>query len=99
MAELIFFTPRYSSEAVRQLREIAAYIRKRNPTAALTVSARLKASANRLSVFPQLGRPGSVTGTREWTVSGLPYKITYEVDGPGQTLLILAVYHTAQQRP
>ena len=49
-----------------------------------------------LSVQPLLGRPGRVTGTREFVVSPR-YILVYEVTA--DTLIVLAVLHTSRQWP
>ncbi len=43
-----------------------------------------------------IGRPSRVEGVREMSVRAAPYVIAYQVDG--DTIDILAVYHTAQDR-
>ena len=49
--------------------------------------------------FPEAGRPGRSSGTRELTVRGLPYIIVYEVNTERpEELLVLGVFHGAQDR-
>jgi toxin ParE1/3/4 len=47
------FTPR----ATRDLAEIAEYLRTYNPSAALTVRAAILRSLQKLTLFPEIGRP------------------------------------------
>lgn len=43
-----------------------------------------------------MARLGSVSGTYEWVVRGTPYLLVYEIDEAGGEILILAVFHGAQ---
>jgi toxin ParE1/3/4 len=52
-----------------------------------------------LKDLPNAGRTGSLKGTREWVVRGLPYIIVYEVVEERGELRILGVFHQAQKRP
>jgi toxin ParE1/3/4 len=90
---------RYTAQAREHIASIYGYIRDRNPVAAMQVAARVRFAAERLTEFPRMGRVGRVAGTHEWVVRGLPYIIVYQydVDDP-EELLILGVYHGAQDR-
>jgi plasmid stabilization system protein ParE len=48
--------------------------------------------------FPQLGPHGLVEDTRELVVVGLPYVIVYRLNEHGDTIEVLGVYHSAQDR-
>lgn len=89
---------RYSAEAISQIRDILSYIRNRDETAAKRVAARLEAAARRITHFQQIGRPGTDPGTREWVLPGLPYILVYEIDEPADEVVIIAVFHSAQDR-
>jgi toxin ParE1/3/4 len=39
-----------------------------------------------------------VPGTYEWTVPGLPYIIVHEVDDDSNAIVIIGVFHGAQDR-
>lgn len=43
---------------------------------------------------PALGRPGRLSGTREWVVYGTPYLLVYRERGAA--LEVLHVWHEAQ---
>jgi plasmid stabilization system protein ParE len=58
--------------------------------------ARIKASGESLERFGDIGRPSRFEGFRELSVNGAPYVIVFNVRGGH--FLIVAVYHTAQDR-
>ncbi|CAN5317017.1 type II toxin-antitoxin system RelE/ParE family toxin [soil metagenome] len=91
---------RYTPHASRQLGRIARYIRESSPAAARQVSRRIRNAAKLLSEFPDLGHTGTLDGTKELVVPGLPYVIVHRVE-PHQpdVLTVLAIYHGAQLRP
>jgi addiction module RelE/StbE family toxin len=88
---------RVTRRARRHLDAIAEYIAERNPNAARRVGERIREVAGLLSEFPLMGRAGTLAGTREMGVPGLPYVIVYRIDVDAVT--ILGVYHGAQLRP
>ena len=91
-------TLRFSAEAQHHIAAIHDYICVRNPTAAVAVVARIKATAGLLDDFPLLGREGTDDGTLELIVKGLPYIIVYEVQGRKREVVVLAVFHGARER-
>ena len=72
------------------------FIRADNPTAAARVRRTIRGSVLRLLDFPESGRTGHIQGTREVVVSGLPFVVVYRVTG--ETVEILRVFHTSQER-
>lgn len=94
MAQLRPLRLAYSTEATGHLQEIGAYIRERDPMAARRVAARLQHVARRIAAFPDLG-----SGTRRFALADLPYMLVYEVDRDEDQVLIIGIYHTAQNRP
>ncbi|TDR89619.1 type II toxin-antitoxin system RelE/ParE family toxin [Enterovirga rhinocerotis] len=89
---------RATSSAERDLVGIRRYISVDNPRAAQRVVGRIRSSAMRLVDQPEIGRPGERDGTREWVVSGLPYIIVYRVDWTRAEIVLLNVFHGAQDR-
>jgi toxin ParE1/3/4 len=83
--------------AIRDLRELRAYIAADDPSAAASVSARLDKAIALIAAKPNIGRPTPQRATREWTVPGLPYLIPYRIEG--DTVEILRVWHTGRERP
>lgn len=103
MARIPRLNLRFSARAKNQLLAIQDYIKERNPSAAERVGTRISQAADMLRSFPQAGRPGRSPGTREWVVRGLPYILVYEISGgedeiTGNELVVLAVFHGAQDR-
>lgn len=95
---------RFSVEARDDLNAHLAYIRKRSPRGARRVRAAMYAAAKRAALFPEAARradepldePGAVAGVREIILPDYPYIMPYRVEG--NTLVILRVFHTAQDR-
>jgi toxin ParE1/3/4 len=89
---------RFTLEALTHIDGIHFYIAGRSPAAAARIVARIFAETDRLAEFPDLGHVGLVSGTYEWTIPGLPYVIVHEVDTDKDELLVLGVFHGAQDR-
>jgi toxin ParE1/3/4 len=86
-------------EAYADLERIHSWISKDSPAnAASGVERLLVAIESKIPAFPYLGRTGSVSSTREWVVSGLPYIIVYSVDAHRELVTVLAVFHGARNR-
>ena len=90
---------RVLAEAEADLTSIKAYIGHDSRTAALRVIRRLRRSARQLATAPLIGRSGRLQGTREWAVPGLPYLIVYRVNEAEREVVVIAVFHGAQNRP
>jgi len=88
----------FSAQALADLELIHSHIAEDDPGTAQRVIERLLQAVAVLGDFPLLGRPGRVEGTREFTISGLPYFAVYHI--PTQTeLVIIAFIHTARNYP
>lgn len=87
----------WSVGADRDLDEIATYIEQDSSSAAGLLEDRIVQAVEMLLEFPQIGRPGRVSGTRELVVSGTPYIAAYRVQG--NTVTVLRVLHGAQRWP
>ncbi len=90
---------RFTPQARRHLDAIAEYLAERSPAASRSVGQRIHETIQLLTNFPLIGREGSLRGTRELVVPGLPYIVVYRVDSDGNALVVLGVYHGAQRRP
>ena len=73
-----------------------AYIANDNPQAASRMAVELVAACDRLSLFPERGRPGLRKGTRELTTVW-PYVIVYKVHAYNE-VEILSIWHGRQNR-
>jgi toxin ParE1/3/4 len=89
---------RFTLEALNHINAIHFYIEGRSSQAATHIVKRIYADCERLAEFPQIGHVGMVLGTYEWTVGGLPYIVVYEVDTGSDEIIVLAVFHGAQNR-
>lgn len=85
---------RWSRRALSDVAGIYAYIAADNAEAAVRMADRLFAAGESLARFPQIGRPGRLSGRRELVVER--YVLTYSVRR-GEAH-ILAVEHGAQRR-
>lgn len=87
---------RWAPPALADRLAIWEYIAEDNPAAAVSMDEAFSDAASRLAVYPELGRPGMVTGTRElFPVER--YRLVYEVKDP--EVWILALVHTARLWP
>ena len=88
---------RWSPTAVSDLESIRDYIARDSPSAARKVANRIKESVNRLINFPNSGRAGRVSETRELVIPGTSYIIAYTIQG--DEVRIAAVLHGKQRWP
>jgi addiction module RelE/StbE family toxin len=88
----------FDERALTDLEGIHAWIAKDDPPAAKAVVDRLFDSVEHLAVYPEMGRQGLVAGTREWVVPRLPYIVVYEVNEGRDEVIVIAIFHGAQER-
>jgi toxin ParE1/3/4 len=86
----------WDPRAVRDLREIRAFIAADKPTAAARVAQQIKASVERLSEFPMMGRQARHSNIRILPISGFPYVVYYRL--MPEVVEILGVFHGARRR-
>jgi toxin ParE1/3/4 len=84
----------WTRTAAIQFERAHEFIRRDNPEAADRQIELVKASVQRISIFPMMGRSGMRAGTREFAVPGTPYIVVYRVRE--ERIEILAVLHGAQ---
>lgn len=87
----------WTEPAVRDLAAARAYIARDNAPAADRQVGRILAAVASLLRFPEIGRPGRRTGTRELVVSRTPYIAAYRLNG--DVIEILRVLHGRQRWP
>ncbi len=87
---------RFTRQALRDLEEIAAYIRERNPSAAARVRDAILESLRDLADFPTLGRRQSVEDVRKYVTRQHSYLVYYTYDT--ETVIVLTIRHPARQR-
>jgi toxin ParE1/3/4 len=88
----------WTEKAKNRLEEMEAYVARESPAAAKNIIlAIIKKTAVQLSKYPESGKPGRLTGTRELLFSDSPYLVVYTVRH--NTLTILTIFHTAQNFP
>lgn len=89
---------RFSPRAVRDLDAISAYIRARNPAAAIRVRAAILAMIETLALFPYAGRRQTTEGMRKLVVPKYPYIVYFTVDDAAETIGIVTIRHGARRR-
>ena len=83
--------------AVDDREQIFDFIGANNVEAALTIDDRILEAIENLAHFPQMGRPGRASETRELVISDTPYIAAYQVGEA--SVLILRILHGAQLWP
>jgi len=84
--------------AYADLDRIHAWIANDNPRAAHAVIERILDSTELLGRNPYIGHAGRAHGTYEWVVRNTPYIVVYTVDPNENLLVVVAVFHGAQDR-
>ncbi len=84
----------WSRRALRHLVNLRAYISRDSPDSAAEVASRIVEAVERLAIYPNLGRPGHINGTRELLVPDTLYLIPYRVRG--SRIEVIAVFHGRQ---
>lgn len=73
------------------------HIAEDSPAVAERLAARIWNASHLLAEQPAMGRPGRISGTREWVIDGASYILAYRVRQ--ETLEVLRVMHAARQWP
>ena len=88
---------RLTKSAENDLDSIESYIRQDNPQAAVKAVIHVLDSIDGLAAFPNVGRPGRLSGTRELVVSTTPFIAVYRVQR--NVIWVLRILHSAQKWP
>jgi len=72
------------------------FVADQNSQAAIRLDQMFSNVASKLGDFPFVGKPGKISGTREW-VPNENYRLVYEI--ADQTVWILTVVHTSREWP
>ena len=88
---------RWTSAATEDLENVANYLFENAPEHAARLTRELYKSASLLKKFPNRGRAGKKSGTRELVVRSLPYVIVYQV--AADVVYIVRILHGAQRWP
>ena len=87
----------WAPHALQDRVAIFDYIEADNPRAAVVTDLRIKNQVETLARFPELSRPGRVSGTRKLVISRTPYIAVYSI--VNDTIRILRVLHGAREWP
>jgi len=72
-------TLKWTPAALTDLAQAQAYIAAENPRAAQRVAERIHKATHVLKDYPEIGRVGELTDTREWVVKQTPYLLVYRL--------------------
>ena len=86
----------WTVEAEQDRYDVWEYIASDNPIAAAQIDELFSRVADRLAEHPEMGKPGKVSGTREY-IPHESYRLIYEIER--ETVWILALIHTARRWP
>jgi toxin ParE1/3/4 len=92
-------TIRYTPGALKDLSDIAEYLRPRSPAGAKRVGAAIDASVKMLTRYPLSGRAQDFPGVRKTVVQPWNYLIYYRIDAEESGIVVLPVVHPARARP
>jgi toxin ParE1/3/4 len=97
-------TLEWTEQASRQLDHVRDYIALSNGEELATrVAMQVVTCIQQLTAFPMFGkmsgRSDRVPGTRELVISNTPFIAAYAIDIDKERIVVLALYHGAQQWP
>ena len=88
----------WTAQANRHLDQAPDYITLCNrEEVAARITMHIANSVQQFATFPMSGRPGRVPSTRELVISNSPFVVAYRI--AKERIVILAIYHGAQQWP
>ena len=87
----------WSALAIADRLAIFDFIEQENPAAAVRIDTKIDLGIRQLLQFPESGRIGRVTGTRELVITGTPYIAAYAV--LPDRIRVLRILHEPQVWP
>lgn len=88
---------RWTPAGAADLQHISDYLKEHHPRYQPSTVRRIYETIRTLKDAPHRGKPGRVEGTRELLFPPTPYVAVYRVRE--ETLEVLRIWHTAQNRP
>jgi len=88
---------RWTTAAASDLESIAEYLFEKTPEHAARLIREICDAVFALRIYPNRGRPGKKSGTRELVLPALPYIVVYKV--ASDVLHIARILHGAQDWP
>jgi addiction module RelE/StbE family toxin len=88
---------RWTTAAASDLENIADYLFEKTPENAARLIREICDAVFALRIYPNRGRPGKKSGTRELVLPALPYIVVYKVGS--DVLHVARILHGAQDRP
>jgi plasmid stabilization system protein ParE len=88
---------RWTPAAARDLQNVSDYLNEHHPQYRHPTLRKVYATIQSLKEWPYRGRIGREEGTRELLFPPLPYVAVYRVKD--QSIEVLRIYHTVQDRP
>ena len=88
---------RWTTAAADDLENIADYLFEKTPENAARLIRAICDAVFALRIYPNRGRPGKKSGTRELVLPALPYLVVYKV--ASDVLHIVRILHGAQDWP
>lgn len=89
---------RLTPRALRDLSDIAAYVRAHSPLGAQKIRSAIVACIDGIARFPGAGRRQALPGVRKAIVRGYPYLIYYRLDETKGEAVVLTIQHAARER-
>ena len=86
----------WEADALLQYEILIEFVRDRNEPAAEALARRINDGVERVCHFPEIGRPGRITGTRELIVHP-NYIVVYQITGTA--IDVLRLLHARQRYP
>lgn len=87
----------FTARAFGHIAAAEEYIATDNPSAAQKVVELIYKTAEKLELFPEMGKPGRVPGTRELPLKQYHYTIVYRIKAA--RIIVYAVLHQSRRYP